>query len=409
MRTLTRFVLVAAMPFLLSGCLSLGNIQNRGATVDVAIGSLQNRATLINLVRASRGEPLYFIALGTVNAQASADFKVAAPGGNLGPGFSREVLNEFTFSNQGTVLDNSTLTSFQATADSTKDFYTGMMSPLGFDDINLLLRQGFPRELVFYLVIEKAKFTPLGADGTPNHAGAFILYNDPSSPDWPKFRTAIQGAIAAGASTEVPIIPKKDKTAPDTGGDQGGPPKNVVAEASGKTGIDFVLKSTVEAPKARLCFERSEATPEMQAEFNSLDKLPDSQKPIYCGWGRAADATQILAFGGQNYEVEITTRSVIGVFNYLGQFLDNPSLGDALLLGAVSGVGDAKLSGPIVLVAPQGVGCFTQVTYADRLYCVPDGAQAKTTRMIFSILSDLVATKQAPGDLPASSTVLLTP
>jgi hypothetical protein len=40
---------------------------------------------------------------------------------------------------------------------------------------------------------------------------------------------------------------------------------------------------------------------------------------------------------------------------------------------------------------------------------VPAGEQAKTTRMIFSILSDLVATKQAPGDLPASSTVLLTP
>src|SRR5271154_3105928 len=101
MRKLVQVAAAAVMSLALSGCLAMGNIQNRGASVDVSIGLFQNRATLINLVRASRGEPLYFLSLGSITASATADFKLAAPGGNLGPGFAndKEVLNQFTFSN----------------------------------------------------------------------------------------------------------------------------------------------------------------------------------------------------------------------------------------------------------------------------------------------------------------------
>jgi hypothetical protein len=50
------------------------------------------------------------------------------------------------------------------------------------------------------------------------------------------------------------------------------------------------------------------------------------------------------------------------------------------------------------------------VEYAHQIWCAAqDGPGAANTRVVFNILTDLVATKQSPGDIPASSTVLLTP
>ncbi len=432
MRKLARLAALALLSMALSGCLAFGNIQNRGASVDQSVGVFQNRATLMNLVRASRGEPLYFISLGSVTASATADLKLAPPTINEGPGFPRLTMNQYTFSNTANVLDNNTLTSFQANLLNTKDFYTGMMSPVQWNDVNLLIRQGFPREIIFYLVVEKAKFTPIVND-QPDDKNAFFIYNNPTDhhPIGPNkvdqfqaFQLAITRALMAGATTDIPAADHgegKGGPAPvdpngGGGGEAGGPPQVVAQQAAGAKTIDFVIKQQPDAaPNARLCFERTEATPDMQS--NDFAKLEANKTPpIYCGSPKGSGSQVLLVDVGPPghpfelpFRVDIYTRSVSGIFSYLGLLIRDPSL--APVMGTFTPPGQTPISGPLFDVRPGGlVDCFASVEYAHQIWCAAqEGPGAANTRVVFNILTDLVATKQSPGDIPASSTVLLTP
>jgi hypothetical protein len=437
MRKLTRLAAAALLPLMLSGCLAFGSIQNRGASVDQSVGVFQNRATLMNVVRASRGEPLYFISLGSITASATADLKIAPPTIEEGPGFARTALNMYAFSNTANVLDNNTLTSFQANLLNTKDFYTGMMSPVQWNDVNLLIRQGFPREIIFYLVVDKAKFTPI-VNNQPDDKNAFFIYNNPTDhqPIGPNkvdqfqaFQLAITRALMAGATTDIPAADHggggakgdhgpavADPNGGGGGGDTGGPQQVVAQQAAGAKTIDFVIKQQPEtAPNARLCFERTEATADMQS--NDFAKLEANKTPpIYCGSPKGSGSQVLLVDVGPPghsfelpFRVDIYTRSVSGIFSYLGLMVRDPSL--APMMGTFTPPGQTPISGPLFSVRGGGfTDCFASVEYAHQIWCAAqDGPGAANTRVVFNILTDLVATKQSPGDIPASSTVLLTP
>ena len=125
MRGAGRLALAATASLLLGGCLTFGSIQQRGTTINESIGVMQNRAILLNLVRASRSEPLYFTSINSVQAQGAADFKLALPVIPAGAGLTA-AQRALTFNSGGsTFLDNSTNTNFQMGVYSTQAFYAG--------------------------------------------------------------------------------------------------------------------------------------------------------------------------------------------------------------------------------------------------------------------------------------------
>src|SRR5271169_1691869 len=311
MRTIVRVIGVAAASLLLSGCLTLGRIETRGTTINQGIGAMQNRGILLNLVRASRAEPLYFLSLTSVAAQGAADIKLGAPSFNAGPGMTL-TQKLFAFNSGGsTYFDNTTNTNFTVGVYNTQAFYTGMLQPLGLDEVDLLLHQGFPRELIFYLVIDKVKLTDV-ATGT-----ATIIYNDPTSPSYGTFKSAVQSAMDHGLTTQVAAS---------------GPPGASAEETAKAGGIAQVTVPPGGAekgppPHAELCFERALATDVAMAEFAQLVK--QGKGPNFCGAGAHGPQRLTVLLFGRDTEVEVTTRSTYGMFSYLGNVMNISESGAA--------------------------------------------------------------------------------
>jgi len=379
--------LAATASLLLSGCLTFGSIQQRGTTINESIGVMQNRAILLNLVRASRSEPLYFTSINSVQAQGAADFKLALPVIPAGAGLTAAQRALTLNSGGSTFLDNSTNTNFQMGVYSTQAFYAGMLAPLKLGEVDLLLHQGFSRELIFYLVIEKAKLT------NPATGQSIIVYNDPTNrASYGQFVAAIKSAMVHGLTTEVPQ--DQGPGEPPAGG--GAPPAPIAVRAG-------------PPPAPQLCFEPTLATPEAKAEFAEM--VAAGNAPNFCGSGRKARQRSQLSVHlfGQNLEVEVTTRSIYGMFNYLGRVVAHPDATPELVDYGVPS--ETTPAGPLLNVTSAsafGGGCFSALSYEGRSYCVPD-ENSDTSKNIFNILSVLVSLKQSPGDLPVTQTLIVPP
>jgi hypothetical protein len=403
-RVLTSFTALAAC-LMLTGCLSLGSVSARGTTFDESVGELQNRTILLNIARASLHEPLYFVSVGSAQAVGQVDFHAGLPSVTFGPGQTTEQ-KQFVIGPGGSnSLDNNTSTNVQLNVFNTRDFYAGLMSPLGLQEVDLLLHQGFSRELVFYLTIDKAMITP------PNGKPCYV-YNDPLHAEAPPpaasgasicqsltFDLAIQRAMTSGLTTETvggapPPPPPAAPGAPATSG--------AAAELAAK------------APQIQECFDRALATDAANADFDAL--VAKHISPNFCGAGPHSATSQLVYINGPEqppYQVQVIFRSTFGIFRYLGSLmnLDDasrlPRLTDYHVPGEYTPVG---LLFDVTRTEKLGDSCFTAITYDGHYFCAPqtgDGVEA--TKDTFNILTTLLALKQSPGDLPASSAVLIAP
>ena len=372
---------LAALP--LAGCLSLGQVADRGTTFDQSVGELQNRAILLNIARASRHDPLYFVSAGSASATGSSDLRVGLPPVTFGPGLTVEQKQiAFGFGGSSS-YDQNTNTNVSLGVYNTHDFYVGLMSSLRLDELDLLLRQGFPRELVYMLTIDKARITPPG--GRP-----YYIYNDPRDPArYALFVRAIQTAMEHGLTTEVaPVQP----ATPPSGGDAGKAPPPVVQQ----------------------CFDRALATEAANAEFDQLSAAHPGGLDL-CGTGATSGKSQAVYFDGPDKppsQVEVVFRSTYGIFQYLGGIVAAPDAQTPQLLDYHI-PGETTPAGPLLDVRRAGgvlgTGCFTAITYGGEHFCVPAEGDMRNTKDVFGILVALLALKQSPGDLPAPQAVLLAP
>jgi hypothetical protein len=386
MRIALRTLGLAAAGLALSGCLSVGDVANRGTVVDLGVGSMQNRGILLNLARASLSEPLYFLTPSAVQATGSTDVHLGGPSFVEGPGMKHsDVLKQLTFGSGGSqFLDNQMSTNFTANLFATHDFYLGLMTPLSLDEVDLLLHQGYSRELVFYLVIDKAKITPFNPGGA-QAAQPHFDYNRPGDPSFPEFQDFIQAAMEHGLTTEQ--APGAAPSAPSAAADSS--------------------KPSPPPPLRQTCFEPALASPSAMNDFSLVHVN-------FCGSGQPPSATQLVLLNGKAYKIEVVFRSTYGIFRYLGGLIRDPA-GPPVLndfsKDYPAGVPEFTPSGSLFKIYTSGGapdGCFTWVQYEQANYCAPKtGDGADTTREIFNILSALVALKQSSGDIPASSAILI--
>ena len=140
------------------------------------------------------------MAMTQFNGSGTEDFKVGLPELTVGPHQAlaqKDYILGGTASNDNNILDSNIVTSFQESVLNSKDFYVGLMSPLDLQDVDLLLHQGFARELIFDLVIAKVTITPKPS-GEP-----FVVYNDPSDAKrFAVFQGYIREAMLHGLTTQ---------------------------------------------------------------------------------------------------------------------------------------------------------------------------------------------------------------
>jgi hypothetical protein len=370
----------AATLALLSGCIAVGKIDQRAIRLNEQIADTANRGVLMNIVRASHEEPLYFMAFNQLSGSGTTDFRVGVPQFYAGPHLP-PADKIATFTGGATFLDNQTNTNFQVSVLGSKDFYNGLMAPLSLRDVDLLLHQGYSRELIFYLVIAKAKITFVTGPGEPERLPV-VVYNDPSNgPSFSQFETYIRQAMEHGLTTQTYDVE-------GGAGDDADPKK----------------RSAGARVEAELCYDKALANPA------NLGHIP---KGGFCGdrsaRGRAAADTPLyVTLDGQKLQIEVTTRSIFEIFYYLGRIVNSRQ---AVNLQAFEDLPAERIvAEPLIEVqegghySDDGGACFTEVTYERQSYCVPVEGAANTKR-IFGILNALLALKQSNADLPTTQTV----
>ncbi|HEX4095248.1 MAG TPA: hypothetical protein VHX64_00905 [Caulobacteraceae bacterium] len=391
LKAIGRIGAVSAMA-LLAGCLSQGNIDRRATTFNEQIATFSNKGVLLNLARASREEPIYFAGLGQLSSTSATAFRVGAPQFFLGPSLPAvDKIGTFDLAGS-TYLDNNTNSVLQVSMLTSDHFYNGILGALSLRDVDLLLHQGYSRELIFYLVIDKAKITVIPPAGSTGPAPAPVMvFNDPSSPTFGLFKTYIQQAMEHGLTTNTFEGP------------------NDVASAAPVPGTP--AKAGTLSVQAELCYDKALALPADLKDIPAGSFCGD--KPSVRTSDTGASGPLYVKLNGQQLQIDVTTRSIYQIYYYLGRIIAS---GKEVDLQPFDLPAEKIAQEPLITVAVDssvtnseaGGACFSATSYEGKTYCVPrEGAD--NTKRIFGILYSLVALKQSVADLPNTQTVRIQP
>jgi hypothetical protein len=416
--------LAVACALMAAGCTLVdGTLAPRAYDINQNTQNVRESGILLNIVRASRSEPMNFVALSRYTGT-----------GSLAANKTVALTDLFTFGGAGNfVTRGSTTGGINANAGNTfdvgmlenRDFYGGFLSPLDLEGLNLLLNAGLSRELVFHSVMrafrvthdngsvylyennpEDDRWTGDGIRGRSTYCASlrdgketafepvFLteIWQPPHESDcrYQKFLYFLRLAVRYGVTVEA--IPLPQRSIGD-GGTKGKGSSGGDRDRSGPSAVYFV------------CYDPA------IARENNLP-LPKN-RDVACGTSKRRSI-------GMTHEFEFrftfrrpvagiapVVRSPYAVFQYYGHLLAS---------GAKSYVHLSRLSrrdgldreNALLTIERGGTDCFASASYAGADYCVPN-VGTRNTKEVFVLLNTLVAISTTRSSLPVSSTFVLTP
>jgi hypothetical protein len=424
----------------LGACAVVDPVDNRYDTVGRSLAKARNESIFLNLVRASHDYPLSFTVVANVTPSLTNTTSFALPSFLLGPHIP-------SFGNPGTnvtaplftpgrdvIFGNTTAgnttavsTNFSVSTQETSAFYQGFLKPIDLQTLAYFIRQGYSRELLFWLFTDG--FT-LELPTAPQPFG--YHYSPPDdygcSQIDPKHRCFIDWVHNA-AYTGLTVEEKTEQASASSSAPKGG--------ASGDHSSGGSTKGT---SYARFCFNQvlaqqaasSVATALVQEAQSNLEvqRTVLWKSPLACGspdW-KPTDNKDVaqpdilpLTFsptnspGGPQISFSITPRSAYGVFVFLGTLMKmqrehlEPSryayIPPNRQYAAEPPVLETVHEDPALITVMQNLGgqCFVHTWFEDGDYCVPE--QATTTKRIFGLLAQLIAIQTAAADLSITPVV----
>jgi hypothetical protein len=125
--------------------------------------------TLLNVIRASRFQPLNFIEISQLTGGQNEDFRIGLPTITFGPG-QNATAREFIFT--GNFIDSSASSDFTMNPLISTNFQRAMLTPVSQNTL-ADLTASYPREAIFYMVIARVKLTRAKA--------VSVFHNDPGN------------------------------------------------------------------------------------------------------------------------------------------------------------------------------------------------------------------------------------
>jgi hypothetical protein len=400
---------------------------NIGRSLAVA----RNESIFLNIVRASHDYPLAFTTISQVTPSMSNTTSFSLPSFVEGPGGitrfgTNTVVNTFAsggsrdFSFGNTTASNSTLVSsnFNVATQETSSFYLGFLKPIDLQTLDYFIRQGYSRELLFWLFTDSVEFKAgprtIGMHfDPPNDYGC-----DSTDARHLCFPDFIRIATAAGLTVEELTQTSPPAGASKGGGSSGGDSAKGGGSSGSSPGGGGKGETTI---FARFCFNpvlARRAQNDMGAQWQAMKRDFDvSLASPKCGsaWNPVKEAekpqTDTLNFNVGPYLFRITPRSAFGVFEFLGTLMkvqrqqEQQSQSEPFLPP-----GREDLLQPVLLFSVRddpnlitvlqrntSPGCFVHTWFYDGDYCVPENAT--TTKKIISLLAQLTAIQTSASDL----------
>ncbi len=368
----------------LGACSVLDNaVDPRTDTINRSTARARNESILLNIVRASRNDPLNFVALNRVGGTTTAAGTLSSPVFLIGPDpLPTTIFRTTQFNDRTANTTMSANNTFDITTLETGNFYGALLAPVSLPDLATFVRQGYPRELLFWLFTDTVRITR-GGQTREVRNDPFDIRDCADDPDhcFPKL---IDIASVSGLTVETRVVSgaKGDKSGRST---------------QGRLCFDPIL-----AAKAKIDH------PEPIALLTSgLNRRPICGKDPWTegGKGGASNSVQFASGPARRgpVEFEITTRSTFGIYRFLGRILAAGMTEEIRLRASRSYPGDD----PRLLAVSQEGPCFVDLVYGDQHYCVPD--RADNTKRIFGLLAQLLALKTSVQDLGIAPVVRVSP
>ena len=159
-----RVSLAGAFAGLLSACAVIDPVDLRYDTVGRSLARARDEAIFLNLVRASHDYPLSFTIVSNVTPSLTNTSSFSLPAFLLGPiaqfSTTTQAVQSLPSSSPGrdiifgnTSASNSTAvsTNFSVSTQETSAFYEGFLKPIDLTTLDYFIRQGYPREMLFWL------------------------------------------------------------------------------------------------------------------------------------------------------------------------------------------------------------------------------------------------------------------
>ncbi len=379
----------------------------------------RNEAILLNIVRASKNIPLNFATFSKVSGSTTATGSASTPAFILGPmavtqqvfdaaGKLTGTTSSFPVAGRDVTVTKDTLggsmvanTVFDFSLLDTGNFYAGLLKPVNLANFNYFVRQGYSRELLFWLFVELVRETVMGRtveflnepdqDSTCNTARGITLC----------FRDMIDVAVASGLTVETRVEPPKD-------------PSKEKPKIYARLCFDRVLVDRVRRSYDREVFKFVLLTG--HGPHCKTDPWPHQVAAAKADKGekeRSAQSnpedTDTLTFnisgspfGTLRYEV--ITRSTFGIYQFLGRILAANLQDDVTIRGPRTSNEDRRILG--INHGSGDSGCFAETALEGEFFCVPRHG-AENTKRIFSLLAALVALNTNVNDLAITPTVRL--
>ena len=421
----------------LGACAVVDPVDNRYDTISRSLAKARNESIFLNLVRASHDYPLSFTVVANVTPSLTNTTSFALPSFLLGPhipSFGAPGTNvtaplftpgrDVIFGNTTAGNTTAVSTNFSVSTQETSAFYQGFLKPIDLQTLSYFIRQGYSRELLFWL------FTDSFTLELPNAPPFGYHYSPPDdygcSQIDPKHRCFIDWVHNA-AYTGLTVEERTEQasasySAPKGGagaGSSGGSPKGisyarfcfnpVLAQQAAST----VSPALVQEAQNNLDIQRTllfktnltcgspDWKPTDDKDTAQPDILPLKFKP-----NPQSDA--LISF-------TITPRSAYGVFVFLGTLMKMqrehlvPSryayIPPNRQYAAEPPVLETVHEDPALITVMQNLGgqCFVHTWFEDGDYCVPE--EAATTKRVFGLLAQLIAIQTAAADLSITPVV----
>jgi hypothetical protein len=387
-----------ALAATVGACAVIDRSDPRHDTINRAAANARNESILLNIIRASHSLPLNFVAFSRVSGSQSAQANVGLPAFGLGPvplvtSVQKQTVFGSSVFNANTNVNNS----FDISILESKEFYSGLLTPVDLATVNYFGRQGYSRQLLFWLFVESIRETYNGK--------TYEYRNDPITalscdPDFPRrtrcFSDVINDALANGVTTQIETVTRITN--------QG----RTISTVYGRICQDEVLARR--AKEYTGISRYVSISPRCSEPWKR--KLPGiAQAPG--GRQGGSNETEVegspdtLTFELVNHypiKYEIVSRSTFGIYRYLGGVLRNQH--DMIMLRGRRDRNEPDWIPLLEIRSDSSGGCFVDLDFDGHYYCVPKEG-AENTKAIFSLLAQLIALR-TPGDLAITPAVRVT-
>lgn len=130
----------------LSGCAGIQPPERTVLRYNRAFAQSRNEMLLLNVLRAAAREPLQFSAMGTVSGDMTGGAQIEIPFTNIIAGGADSISPTLTINGEA----NPSITIVPL---ANKEFVSGILTPLGLDDIQLFLHSGWDAEFLLPLIV----------------------------------------------------------------------------------------------------------------------------------------------------------------------------------------------------------------------------------------------------------------